>query len=708
MQLQSVKETAERFNISERRVQKLCEAGRIEGAQMISNVWLIPISAEKPNDERFSVEFQDMLSLSDACSELSISIATGRNWVKLRKLIPSDIVKRTPYFAKDYISKIKEDIANGENKALKSRRNKKFISGSNVYNSYVSDNSVNIATIQKALDIIEQNAITIDESIIISLVYNCATQLVRSKYNGDSNCGRFSFLLDDLISLNPSGFAIIQNYPELADIAYEYEHGEDILGLLYISLKNIGNRKATGSYYTPTAVVKKLNDSLFCDEDITKSSVLDPCCGTGNFILQLPDDFDYLNVYGNDIDSISIKIARINYALKYNISDKNIIFSHITESDYLSYSTEKKYDYIIGNPPWGYDYTEDEKVSLRKRFKSAIGSSIESFDVFVEQALLNLHQNGVLSFVLPEAFLNVKAHMPIRQLLINSNSIQYIEFIGNAFDKVQCPCIILQVEHTNHPLSTVGLKINDGNRIFTINTERIVSSDCFSFTISDDEYSIINKIENVKNKVTLKDKATFALGIVTGNNKEYISSEKNITNEMVLKGSNLCKYRFHDTDNFIVFHPESFQQVAPTEYYRAEEKLLYRFICNQLVFAYDNRQTLSLNSCNVLIPKIPSLSIKYIMAILNSRMAQFYFRKQFNSVKVLRSHIEQIPIPNINKEAQDQLLTLVDSILCASSETETIMLYEMIDSIVSDIFELSAEEYKLIKESMTGEKLFLI
>jgi hypothetical protein len=50
----------------------------------------------------------------------------------------------------------------------------------------------------------------------------------------------------------------------------------------------------------------------------------------------------------------------------------------------------------------------------------------------------------------------------------------------------------------------------------------------------------------------------------------------------------------------------------------------------------------------------------------------------------------------------------VDSILCASSETETIMLYEMIDSIVSDIFELSAEEYNLIKESMTGENLFLI
>ena len=96
------------------------------------------------------------------------------------------------------------------------------------------------------------------------------------------------------------------------------------------------------------------------------------------------------------------------------------------------------------------------------------------------------------------------------------------------------------------------------------------------------------------------------------------------------------------------------------------------------------------------------------MAVLNSRIAQFYFRKQFNSVKVLRSHIEQIPIPYINEEAQAQLLTLVDSILCTPSEKETIAVYEMIDSIIADIFELSADEYNLVKESMSRENLFLI
>ena len=111
---------------------------------------------------------------------------------------------------------------------------------------------------------------------------------------------------------------------------------------------------------------------------------------------------------------------------------------------------------------------------------------------------------------------------------------------------------------------------------------------------------------------------------------------------MILKGSDIQKFRFTEGKRFIAYRPELFQQTAPTEYYRAPRKLLYRFISDQLVFAYDDRQTLSLNSCNVVIPEIEGLEMKYVLAVLNSRVAQFYFEKSFQSVKVLRSHIEHI------------------------------------------------------------------
>ena len=48
----STAQAAEQWGISERRVQKLCDEGRIEGAMRFSRVWAIPKNATKPTDPR--------------------------------------------------------------------------------------------------------------------------------------------------------------------------------------------------------------------------------------------------------------------------------------------------------------------------------------------------------------------------------------------------------------------------------------------------------------------------------------------------------------------------------------------------------------------------------------------------------------------------------------------------------------------------------
>lgn len=48
----SVKEAAEKWGISERRVQKLCEGSRIKGTVRFGHAWMIPRGAEKPIDQR--------------------------------------------------------------------------------------------------------------------------------------------------------------------------------------------------------------------------------------------------------------------------------------------------------------------------------------------------------------------------------------------------------------------------------------------------------------------------------------------------------------------------------------------------------------------------------------------------------------------------------------------------------------------------------
>lgn len=48
----TVQETAKLWGISERQVQKLCKANRIEGVIHLTRVWLIPRDTEKPGDMR--------------------------------------------------------------------------------------------------------------------------------------------------------------------------------------------------------------------------------------------------------------------------------------------------------------------------------------------------------------------------------------------------------------------------------------------------------------------------------------------------------------------------------------------------------------------------------------------------------------------------------------------------------------------------------
>ena len=338
---------------------------------------------------------------------------------------------------------------------------------------------------------------------------------------------------------------------------------------------------------------------------------------------------------------------------------------------------------------------------------SAKTKNIESYDVFLEKAISCLKDGGSLSFVLAEAILNVATHKAIRQIIIDSGAIEYLEYLANAFDNVQCPAIVMQIRKTDKKLDTANMvvRLSQKEEPFIIKTSRKVSADFFSFNITDEEYELIEKLEKADNRY-LKDNADFALGIVTGNNEKYISYYKFDDNEMVLRGSDIFKYKASKTENYITFKPEQFQQVANTEFYRAKEKLLYRFICSQLVFAYDDKQTLSLNSGNILIPKIPDLSIKYIMAILNSSVMQFYYQLKFNSIKVLRNHLEQLPIVYCDENTQKAIEEQTDKLISSNSDDEKQRIYEDIDRIVASLYGLTDKEFELVKNKAISTVLF--
>ena len=122
----SVSDASIKFNVSKRRVQTLCEQGRISGATMVSGVWLIPKEAKKPVDARKKKQISTIrkvnktskeLTFKEVCEMFSISTATARNWIRLGKL---KTIKGKDTFDKNYIDNIIEDIKSGNDSRLKS------------------------------------------------------------------------------------------------------------------------------------------------------------------------------------------------------------------------------------------------------------------------------------------------------------------------------------------------------------------------------------------------------------------------------------------------------------------------------------------------------------------------------------------------------------------------------------------------------------
>ena len=717
----SVNDAATKFNISKRRVQLLCEQGRISGANMVSGVWLIPETAPKPVDGRkkriddSQLSFFDVtqkgLTVDDVCKTLSISKATAKNWIRLGKIAP-DIGDQL--FSTEYVEKFVAELKSGKNTKLKSRRNKKSATGKVLYKDYV-----HTASNRKLVaDLLELGIIENERDLLIVLA-NFAVQLYYQSRNilfGNRNVlldflsqeqtSEFHILIKDLIGKDTVAPALINKLLPVLSKEILFVKGEDSLGFVYISLQDIGQRKSSGAYYTPEKVVGELIDRLYeNDPDLGAKTICDPCCGTGNFLLSLgTKGIDYANLYGQDIDPISVFLSRINIALMAPEMSAVDIRSRIMVGNTYFETFKKKFDVIVGNPPWGSDFPEEDAIRCRKLFKTAVGKSIESYNLFVEKALSMLNHKGVLAFVLPEAILSVAAHDTVRRMMIAACSFKFISYLGNVFSGVQCPSIILGIAPDDEK-TVIGCRVSTENDTFVISKPRTFSDGTLSFNVSDEENECLNAISNIENVVYLKGNAKFALGIVTGNNKKYISTEKRDDNEVVLKGSNIQRYGMTSSGNYIRFVPESFQQVAPVEMYRAKEKLLYRFICEVPVFTYDDQQTLSLNSCNIVIPDVAGLEMKYILAILNSSVTVYFISKKFNSVKLLRSHIEQMPIPVVPMDIQTSIIKKVDRIMNSSENISG--LYEDLDGDIMQLFGLSGAHREIIKMFLRKKNLFL-
>ena len=530
--------------------------------------------------------------------------------------------------------------------------------------SYLDDSNANVL-LQRVLTV--ESAI---ENIMYTLVYSAFSQkgLLQKKHVQDF---LHKYNMECLNIDVPNGI---------------WDSDKDILGFIYQSLITEGEKNITGQYYTNRSVVDYILNGKTLSENET---FLDPCCGSGAFLMGVSTN-NPSNLYGFDINPIAVMIASANLIMKYS----EIEFTpHVFCIDYLSkdlFTNNRadipfKFDNIYTNPPWGSDkdglYTANYPLIKSKERASMV----------IAESLTRLKENGILYFLLPTSLLKIKSHNDIRRYILSNTTIHQIDLYNGRFDGVFTDYFSIKVCPQKSQKQTYIVTSDNGNYRVTLSNSDYASGKIAIETFGQLDKSIISKMESSCNDKLSH--STWALGIVTGDNKNKVKKEKAEGLEPVYVGKHVSPFKLQDVSSYILFDPENFQQCAKEEYFRAPEKLIYRFIAKYPIVAYDDKQCLCLNSANILIPELDSVSIKSVAALLNSALYHYYYSLKFSDIKVLKGNLQELPFPKLTKEQDDELCSLVTNIQSTFFSTEY---KQELDRIVFSIFGINSAEQEQI------------
>ena len=277
------------------------------------------------------------------------------------------------------------------------------------------------------------------------------------------------------------------------------------------------------------------------------------------------------------------------------------------------------------------------------------------------------------------------------------------------FKKVYAPALIIVVEtakdkdqrQNNSVKLSKSLSENNNFGIVPQSSFYSTHENIFNINHSGDSESLKNKIKNQDVRY-LKGNALFFLGIVTGNNDKHLTKTNGDPRQnRILVGSDVNKFKINFSGNYFIYDKDQLQQVAPKDYYLEPEKLLYKFISSKLIFAYDNQSYFMLNNINGVIPRIKEMRSRYILALLNSKLMQYYYASSFFTVKVLRGNLEELPLLLASEQEQLEIEKMALEAEKATNESGFEKTTKMIDEAIYSLYELSGKDIDFVDRELS-------
>ena len=170
------------------------------------------------------------------------------------------------------------------------------------------------------------------------------------------------------------------------------------------------SNEESGDHFTPRDIVKLLVSLVFSgDKENLKGedkirSVYDPCCGTGG-MLTIGKDWIHNNInkklkielFGQELNDVTYAICKSDFLMSEE-NPENIKgpFSSLSEDGF----SERKFDYMISNPPFGVswkseeDFVKQEAKDINGRFSVGTPRSSDGSFLFLQHLIHKMEPEG--------------------------------------------------------------------------------------------------------------------------------------------------------------------------------------------------------------------------------------------------------------------------------------------------------------------------
>jgi len=211
------------------------------------------------------------------------------------------------------------------------------------------------------------------------------------------------------------------------------------------------NRDNNAAYYTRQDICYSIIRYLPESDGFSELNILEPSIGVGNFLpvlIQKYRSVPTVNIDVVDIDPVSVSILK---ALVRSIDvPKNVHIRYIT-ADFLLYSFEKRYDIVIGNPP--YKKITNEKSLLAQYKKGAFNQNTNNiFAFFIEKAI---HLGKVVALIVPKSLINAPEFNRTRELLNRYQLSTILDFGEKGFKGVKIETVCFIADTGKRPANTI-------------------------------------------------------------------------------------------------------------------------------------------------------------------------------------------------------------------------------------------------------------